>query len=74
MNRRLIEGIARSRWRTAATQCRWRPTRCRRSSSPAQAFGRVWLAGRAITTIEHAEVIFADAAWNAVRRRDAGEA
>jgi AcrR family transcriptional regulator len=35
---------------------------------PAQAFGRTWLAGRATTTIESAEEVFADAAWNAMRR------
>ncbi len=34
---------------------------------PAQAFGRRWLAGRASTTMEEAERIFADAAWKSLR-------
>ncbi len=77
MNRRLTEGIA-----------GWIGPRADRGEvvalapdtllplllGPAQAFGRVWLAGRAVTTIERAEAIFADAAWNAVRRNAADEA
>lgn len=35
--------------------------------SPAQAFGRLWLSGRATTSIERAEDVFGDAAWNAIR-------